>query len=160
MQLKLLTRIAAHSAVLFAFWLLLTDNLAEPELIAGGVAALLAGALATHLWRLSELHPRLRAEMLVRLYRPAVLLVTDTARVLRVLALAPGSGRRPHGRLVAAPYRATLDEPEQLARRILSAWAASVGSNRYVIGIDREQQMMLVHELTSAPGPVDPLELG
>lgn len=145
---------------MFALWLLLTDNLVEPELIAGGVAALLAGALATHLWGLSELHPRLRAGMLVRMYRPLVLLVTDTTRVLRVLALAPVCGRRPHGRLVAARYQATQDEPEQLARRILSAWGASVGSNRYVIGIDRDQQMLLVHELTSAPGPVDPLELG
>lgn len=145
---------------MFALWLLLTDNLAEPELIAGGVAALLAGALATRLWSLSELHPRLRARMLARAYRPLLLLVTDTTRVLRVLALAPVRGRRAHGRLVAARYEATKDEPEQLARRILSAWAASVGSNRYVIGIDREQQMMLVHELTSAPGPIDPLELG
>lgn len=158
--MKLLARVAAQSAPLFVLWLLLTDNLAEPELITGGVAALLAGAFGTHLWRLSELHPRVRGRMLLHAYRPFVLLLTDTARLLRVLALALVRGHRPHGRLVAARYLATQGDPEEVARRILSEWAASVGCNRYAIGIDREQQEMLVHELTRASGPIDPLELG
>lgn len=101
-----------------------------------------------------------RPAMLRHLYRPIKLLVTDSVRVTWVL-LAHCLLRRPSsGHFRVARYRAVADESGDVARRILSEWSASLGANRYVIGIDAEHGVLLVHELVWSSGPLDPLELG
>jgi hypothetical protein len=64
------------------------------------------------------------------------------------------------GHFRAARYNAVSDDPEKVARRILTEWSASAGANRYAIGIDPDQRLLLIHELVRSSGPLDPLELG
>lgn len=150
---------ARRALVLFALWLWLDDTVVEPELITGAVVALGAAAIATMLAPRPP-RQRFRLAMLRHAWRPPLLLVTDTVRVTRALLTALAGGRAPHGRLRAVGYRATGDSPEELTRRILTEWGASLAPDRYVIGIDREAGLLLVHELVPAAGPLDPLELG
>lgn len=150
----------ARAAALFGLWLLLVDATDEPNLITGGVCALAAAGLATAVQAMKGQHPRLRLSMLLRLYRPFLLLVTDSVRVTLAL-FAHLILRRPvQGTFRAVRYRATAPDPDDRARRLLTEWAASLAANRYAIGIDQRRNILIVHQLVPAPGPLDPLELG
>lgn len=148
------------AAALFALWLLLVDGVDEPDLITGGVCALAAAGLATAVQALRSEHPHVRPVMLRRLYRPFLLLVTDTIRVSLALFAHLVLRRRVHGTFRAVRYRATSNEPDELARRLLTEWAASLAANRYAIGIDQRRHVLIVHQLVDASGPLDPMELG
>lgn len=151
---------AARAAAFFALWLLLVDGTDEPNLIAGAVCALLASALATLVQSLRSVHARPRPRMLRYLYRPFVLLVSDTVRVTWALLQRLVLRRAVQGSFRAVRYRCSSDEPDDVARRLLTEWAASVAPNRYAIGVDPGQEVLIVHELVPARGPLDPLELG
>lgn len=160
MRWTILGLAAVRAVAFFALWLLLVDELDEPNLITGAVCALLAAALSTLVQSLRSVHAKPRAAMLRYAYRPLILLVTDTARVAWAL-IARGVLRRPvAGRWRAVRYATTGDAPDQVARRILTEWGASAGPNRYSVGIDPERGVLLVHELVPAKGPLDPMELG
>lgn len=145
----------------FAFWMLLVDEPDVPSLVTGAVVALLAAVMTLRLQALRPVRIAPRPTMLRHAHRPFVLLVTDTWRVIAVLlkALRPGAAHRT-GRFRAARYGACEQEPADAARRVLTEWGASLGANRYVIGIDSESRVLIVHELKASEGPLDPLELG
>ena len=85
--------------------------------------------------------------MLRRAWRLPLLLIADTVRV-ECDVLRSLTGRRgPRGRFRAVRYRATSDSPPDVGRRVLTEWGASIAPNRYVIGVDPEADVLLVHEL-------------
>ena len=149
-----------RAAAFFGLWLLLVDGTDEPNLLAGGVSALVAALLVTALQSHRTVHARLRPGMLRRVYRPLLLLVPDTGRVTAALFARLVLRRDVRGNFRAVRYRATGDDPNDTARRLLSEWGASVAPNRYAIGVDPDQDALIVHELVRATGPLDPLELG
>lgn len=149
-----------RAAAFFAVWLLLVDAVDAPNLVAGGVCAIIAAALATRVHSLRSLSARPRLRMLRFCYRPLLLLVTDTIRILWALFARLALRQPISGHLRAARYEAVTDEPEDVARRILTEWGASTGANRYAIGIDPDRRLLLIHELVRSSGPLDPLELG
>jgi multisubunit Na+/H+ antiporter MnhE subunit len=150
----------SRAAVFFALWLLLVDATDEPNLLAGGVIALAAAFLAALVQSHRTVHPRPSLAMLRRAYRPLLLLVTDTGRVTLALFQRLVLRRDIRGKFRAVRYRAGGDDPADVGRRLVSAWAASVAPNRYAIGIDRERDVLIIHELVPTAGPLDPLELG
>jgi multisubunit Na+/H+ antiporter MnhE subunit len=149
-----------RAGCMFAIWLVLVDNPHTPELVAGAVVAVLAALAGAGIMRVDSLRPQLRWSMLRRLHRPFLLLVTDSARVTVALVRATLRGRRLSGTLRHEPFAATADTRDDQARRVLSEWASSLGPNRYALGVDREREELLVHELVRSRGPLDPLELG
>lgn len=153
-------RTAARIIVLFGLWMLLVDNLHEPELVTGAVAAVITAALGEVVFRARSEHVRITPGMLRRLHRPFVLLVTDTVRVIGALGARLLLGREVTGCFRAVRYRATTPHAEDRGRRILTEWGASLAANRYVVGVDVDEGYLLVHELVPASGPLDPLELG
>lgn len=150
----------ARAGVLFAFWLLLVDSTDEQNSLVGAAVALLGALMTGLLQYLRPVRLRPRPSMLRFVYRPFVLLFTDTLKVARVIISSLPSRSSEYGRVRAVRYTACSDDPEQVARRVLTEWGASLGSNRYVIGIDADAQILLVHELHPSSGPLDPLELG
>lgn len=151
---------AARAIALFALWMLFVDSADEANMIAGAVCALLAAALATGIWSMRRVHARPRLRMLRFAYRPLTALVADSLRVSVALFRHAVLRQPARGQFRAVRYGAVTDDPEDVARRILTEWAASVGPNRYVIGIDTERRSLLIHELTLTSAPLDPLELG
>lgn len=155
-----------RGATLFALWLLLVDATDLPDLLTGGVVALLGMAIGAALNGLRPVRLFVRPAMLRHLHRPFVSLITDTVRVSVVLArtLRQGTWRRGGhaeiGRIRAVRYRACSDSPEDVARRVLTEWGASLGANRYVVGVDAARQLLIVHELAPSESPLDPMELG
>lgn len=152
-------RTLARGVVLFGLWNLLVDNIEWPELVTGAVCAALAAALGALVLAHRRDHPQPAVPMFRSIHRPFVLLVTDSVRVTLVL-VRHLLGRRAAGRLRAVRYRATAETPDAAARRVLTEWSASLAANRYAVGIDLDGEYLLIHELSPARGPLDPLELG
>jgi hypothetical protein len=98
--------------------------------------------------------------MLRRAWRLGLDLFVDSARLTAALFRHVVLRRPVRGRLRAARYRATAASPQAAGRRALTEWLGSLGPNRYVVGIDRERDVVLVHELVPDEDPLDRLELG
>jgi multisubunit Na+/H+ antiporter MnhE subunit len=149
-----------RAATLFAIWLAIDDNVSQPELFTGIAVALLATVIVTVAGRVRTAHPRMTPSMLRYGYRPLLLLVADSVRVTWVLAKAIVLSRPTGSRFRAVRYRATSDSDADTGRRVLTTWGASLAPNRYAIGVDDDDELLLVHQLGEARGPLDPLELG
>ena len=160
MRWTILGLAATRAVAFFAFWLLLVDEVDEPNLLTGAACALLAAGLATLVQSLRSVHAAPLPSMFRYAYRPLKLLVTDTALVSWALVARILLRRPVTGRWRAARYRATGEGSDDVARRILTEWGASAGPNRYVVGVDPDAGLVLVHELVRTKGPLDPLELG
>jgi len=154
---------AAWWVVLGALWLLLDDTVALPELIAGAVAAAV-GATAVSLVRAREVVVlRPRARWIRRGWRPVLQVLPDLRLLLLALWRRVVRRREVTGSFRAVPFRARADAGERAAGEALAIAAGSFGPNTYVIDVDGERELLLMHQLL--PGKdvarsADPLELG
>jgi multisubunit Na+/H+ antiporter MnhE subunit len=147
-------------AVLVAFWLLLTDSVKLAELLTGAVAAALGATAARSIEAEPRVPLRPQAAWLRGLPRALARLPLDSA----LLALALGRrllGRPVRGSFRAVRFRARGRDPHSTARLVTAKWLDSLGPNSYVIGIDSEEDLMLVHQLVERedPASADPMEL-
>jgi multisubunit Na+/H+ antiporter MnhE subunit len=148
-------------AVLFAFWLLLVDTLKIAELAAGAVAAGLGALAAVAVSSGGGPALRPRGAWLLRLPAALARLPLDTGVVALALWRAILRRRPMHGSFRAIRFRSGGRDGRSLARRVAAKWLDSLGPNSYVIGIDDEQDVMLVHQLDppADPASADPMEL-
>jgi len=147
-------------ALLAALWLGLTDTHTFPELVTGAVVAALGATLAGLVARPGP--PRTLTKALAvltvgprRLLHPLVRLVADTG-LLSAALWRQLARRQP----VRGSFRATRRPPDSAlkssaGRVIVESWG-SLSCNRYVVGID-EDDVLLVHELVRSDAPLDPL---
>jgi hypothetical protein len=136
------------AAVLFAFWIALTDNTRPWELVAGGVCALL-GATALSLAALAGgVAPAPAPRWLLRSLAAPWWIVRDSALVLGALA-ARLTGRPLAGRLRPVVFPLHDDGPREQARRALAFGVGSAGPNQYVVTESPEEDVLLVHELVA-----------
>jgi multisubunit Na+/H+ antiporter MnhE subunit len=152
---------AASWTVLAAVWLLFTDTKRFPELMLGVAAAAIA-ATASELVRSQRISPiRPRAAMLARAYRALVRIPVDLA-LLAVEAVDQAvRPRRVRGTFLALRFRAGDGSPEDLARHALAEAMGSLAPNTIVVGVDDDQDLLLVHQLVrrADPDALDPLRL-
>jgi multisubunit Na+/H+ antiporter MnhE subunit len=145
-----------------AFYLLLIDTVSTPELYAGLAAVLLAAAgfevsreigLAEATFAPSWLGRAWRVLVRVPLH---IVLVSWTA-VAQLLA-----PRGVRGRFRAVPFRAGGEDPRNVGRRALSEALGSLAPNTIVVGIDPDENLLLVHQLHVHGGreELDSLGLG
>lgn len=153
-------RTVVRAVALFGLWMVLVDTSSQPEVVTGVVVAAAGAILGTLVTAARDEPARVSPGMLLRIYRPFVLLFTDSARVTWALAVSVVRRRRVEGRFRAVRYRATAQTSDARARRIFTEWGASLAPNRYAIGVDPDGRYLLIHELVEASGPLDPLELG
>jgi multisubunit Na+/H+ antiporter MnhE subunit len=148
-------------AVLAALWLLLVDTTKLPELCTGAVAAALAATAAELVGeqRKEALRPRVR--WLRRLPYAVLQVPLDSVRLTAALVRLLRGGPRPQGSFRAVRWRAEERRADSAAREVAAKALDSLGPNSYVVGIDSERELMLVHQLL--PGPdaasADPMEL-
>ena len=141
---------------LFVLWLLFADSLAAEELVLGAVAAAVA-ATAADMVRAQELvRFRMRPRWLAGLTGLPRQVVADCF----VLAVAlcrqlvrPGSVS---GLFRVLPFPTDGDDATAAARRALVTGSVSITPNTYVVGIERGEGVMLVHQLVRRPGELPP----
>jgi Na+/H+ ion antiporter subunit len=141
-------------ALAYGLWVLLVFKTEPAEFVAGALAAALA-ATGAELVRSRGYAPfapdlawsrslvRLPKEVVVDTWRIAMLLVRHFVRgepikgTLRIVKFSPGS----------------RDDPRAQARRTVVGWLACVSPNTYVIGIDEQHHVAVVHQLIRAELP-------
>ena len=158
-----MARLSAWWISLAALWLALDDTVALPELITGAVAAALGAIAAEVVHSQNLVRVRLRRRWLTHAWRPLVQLFPDTARVLAVLLRQLVLRRPPRGEFRAVPFRYGYQGAAyDTTRRALAKGAGSFAPNSYVVGVDAERELLLVHQLdpTGGASELDPLELG
>jgi hypothetical protein len=144
---------------LFAVYLALVDTRQYPELVLGSVVAAVGATAALAIRAARPLRASFDPALLRLVPAAAWSLVADSALVIGFLARRV-AGRRRRGRFRTARFRAGGDGPTDVTRRALTESLGSLGSNTIVIGIDRERDLVLVHQLVERDGDLDPLGLG
>lgn len=149
--------------LLTGLWIPLAFEVAVPELVAGAVAAAAGATLATAVraQRLISFRPQLRWAL--GLWRLPWQVALDTGILVAVLWRRLVLRQPVSGSFRAIPFRAVGENPEANARRAIAVTVGSFAPNTYVIDIDQDHELILVHQLVSKPGDsksVDPLELG
>lgn len=147
-------------ALLMALWLILLDTVQWPELIAGAVAAAIGSTLSGLIIRPGQ--PKSVSKSLAvlrlgprRLARPLIRLVLDSAMFIRALGRTL-VGRRPRGSFRVARYSPEGARRSAAGRAVTEIWG-SLAPNRYVIGTDEDEGIVMIHELLPTDEPIDPL---
>lgn len=143
-----------------ALYLLLIDITDLPELLVGAGAAVIA-ATGFALGREQHLvHETIELRWLARLGRP-VLKVPGDAVAVSAMALRQLVRPRPaRGQFRAVRFRCDEDEARQIGRLALAESAGSFAPNTIIIGVDRERELLLGHQLVRTGDSIDVLGLG
>lgn len=146
-----------------AFYVLLVDTVAPPEMYAGAVACTLA-AIGCELARRNGLGAgAVRRGWVARGWRAVARLPADVFWVSIAAVAQLVSPARSRGVLRAVRFdHGPADDPADLGRRALAEALGSFTPNTIVIGIDQERNLILVHQLRRSGGSegVDVLGLG
>jgi multisubunit Na+/H+ antiporter MnhE subunit len=151
---RLLRRTGAWLAwwvLLMSLWEILDDSIATDELLAGAAAAALGAFLAEAIGHQAAARFRPRVEWL----GPALALpwqvARDTVTVFAALWRLLARGRRPSGGFRAEPVSPGGAGPEATTRRVLLMGGRSFAPNTFVLGIDADRGLMVVHQLVAKP---------
>jgi multisubunit Na+/H+ antiporter MnhE subunit len=141
---------------LFGLWILFVDTLAAEELILGAIAAAVAATAADIVRAQDLVRFRMRARWLLGLAGLPKQTVTDSwllAVALWRQLRRPGSVR---GLFRVLPFPVEADDATSAARRALVTGVLSIAPNSYVVGVERDEGCMLIHQLVRDTGEVVP----
>jgi multisubunit Na+/H+ antiporter MnhE subunit len=135
-----------------AAWLVLTTTTDPLEMAAGAIAAAIAATVA-ELVRMQDLQAiRVRPRWMLRAGVLPRHVLADTWTLFRALWRHLLFRRPVKGAFLALPFDpGGEDDPYAAGRRALITAAITVTPNTYVVGIDAEQNLILVHQLVPAP---------
>ncbi|MGN6795192.1 MAG: Na+/H+ antiporter subunit E [Streptosporangiaceae bacterium] len=133
--------------VLMAFWVITDDSIAPDELLAGVGAAALAALLVDLASHQAAITFGVRLAWLQRAVGLPRQVFTETGIVFAALWRRLTHGEQPCSGFVAEPAAYGPDSPDGRIRRALLIAARSLSPNTFVLGIDRERDLMVVHKL-------------
>jgi multisubunit Na+/H+ antiporter MnhE subunit len=141
--------------VMMSLWVMVDDSVAFDELLAGAGAAALAALTAEAVSYQAGIRLRVRGRWLLtaELLRLPGQVAADTVTIFAALARALARGKPPHGEFTEIPVRYGDDAPPGVTRRVLLTGARSLAPNTFVVGLDQDRDVMVVHKLV-AHGPV------
>ena len=138
--------------VLMSFWVILDDSVASDELLAGAGAAALGATLAELASYQAGTRFRMRIEWVVPALRLPGQVVRDTLIVFAVLWRRLARAEQPRSGFIELPVPYGGDSAEAATRRVLLVGGRSVAPNTFVLGLDREQNVIIVHQLVVREG--------
>ena len=143
---------------LIVLWQLFVNTFLASEVIAGVAAAAVAATAAELVRGQGLVHFHFRLRWLLQAGRLPRGVILDSWTLATVLWRRTVRGERIHGDFEAVPFESGGDDARSSARRALYVAAISLTPNTIVVGIDREDDTMLVHELVPS-GPAGASEL-
>jgi multisubunit Na+/H+ antiporter MnhE subunit len=135
--------------LLMSFWVMIDDSIETDELLAGAGAAALAALLVELVTYQAATRFRMRIAWIVPALSLPGQVVRDLVTVYAALWRRLFGGQQPPSAFVELPARFGDDTPEGLTRRTLLIGGMSVAPNTFVLGIDSERDVMVVHRLVS-----------
>ena len=140
--------------LLMSFWVILDDSIATDELLAGAGAAALAAflaALATY-QAATRVRARARAEWLAPVIRLPGQVAQDTVIVFAALWRRLAHGEQPPSGFRVLPVRYGAATAEGKTRRARLIGGRSIAPNSIARGIDRDRDVMVIHQLVVDEG--------
>ena len=138
--------------LMMSFWVMLDDSIATDELLAGAGAAALAALLAEVVTYQAATRLRIRVTWLIPALSLPGQVVRDTGIIYHALWRRLVHGEEPPSAFLELPARYGNDTPEGMTRRTLLVGGTSVAPNTFVLGIDPERDVMVVHRLVAQRG--------
>jgi multisubunit Na+/H+ antiporter MnhE subunit len=135
--------------LMMSFWVMLDDSIATDELLAGAGAAALAALIAELACYQAASRFRMRVKWLVPALSLPGQVVRDMVLVYRALWRLLVHGEQPPSAFGEVPARFGDDTPEGVTRRTLLVGGTSIAPNTFVLGIDSERDVMVVHRLVA-----------
>jgi multisubunit Na+/H+ antiporter MnhE subunit len=135
-----------------SFWVVLDDSTATDELLAGAGAAALGAGLAELVAHQTGTPFRMRARWLVPALRLPVDVARDTVIVFLALWRWLAWGQEPASAFCELPASVGPDTAEGRTRRALLIGGRSVAPNTFVLGLDSEREVLVVHQLMATEG--------
>ena len=142
--------------LMMSFWISLDDSLATDELLAGAAAAALAATLAELAGYQAATGLRMRIEWLGPALRLPAELAADTWTVFAALWRQLARGQQPPSGFREVAVRFGGESMESRTRRALLVAGKSVTPNTFVLGLDAERNVMVVHQLVLTKEPDGP----
>lgn len=132
-----------------SLWVILDDSIALDELLAGAGAAAVAAFLAELVTHQAATRFRMRVGWMVPALSLPGEVARDTVIVFAALWRRLARGEQPPSGFREIPARFGDDSDEGVTRRVLLVGGRSVAPNTFVLGIDRERNVMVVHQLVN-----------
>ncbi len=139
-------------AVLMAFWIVLDDSIATDELLAGAGAAALGAFLAELAGHQTGSRLRMRVRWLIPALRLPAEVARDTVIVFTALARRLVLGQDPASGFRELPVRPGPATPAGDTREALLIGGRSLAPNTFVLGIDTDRDVIVVHQLVATEG--------
>jgi multisubunit Na+/H+ antiporter MnhE subunit len=133
--------------LLMSLWVMLDDSLATDELLAGTGAAALAALVAEVASYQAATRFRMRIRWLVPALRLPGQVAADTVTVYAALWRRLARGEQPDSAFVTEPVRFGDETPAGVTRRVLLIGGRSLAPNAFALGIDRDTETMVLHQL-------------
>lgn len=135
--------------LLMSFWVILDDSIDFDELLAGAGAAAIGAFLAELAAYQAGSQVRMRIEWVVPAIGLPWKLLRDTGLIFMALLKRLCLGELPRSGFREEHVRFGPDSVEGRTRRSLLIGGLSVAPNRFVLGMDSEANIMVVHELVT-----------
>jgi multisubunit Na+/H+ antiporter MnhE subunit len=137
-------------ALMMSLWVALDDSLRSDELLAGAGAAAMAAVAAEMVGHQARTRYRIRAAWLLSAFRLPGQVAHETLLVFGALARTLAFREPPpRGTFTEIPVRHGDDAPLDMTRRVLLTGVRSLAPNSFVLGIDADRGIMIVHELVT-----------
>jgi multisubunit Na+/H+ antiporter MnhE subunit len=138
--------------LLMSFWVILDNSIEPDELLAGAGAAALGAFLAEVVFYQAGIRFRMRIEWVVPALSLPGQVVSDTAIVFAALWRRLARGEEPPSGFREVPVRYGSDTAEGETRRVLLVGGKSMAPNSFVLGLDAEREVMVIHQLVVNQG--------
>lgn len=135
--------------LMMSFWVMIDNSVETDELLAGAGAAALAAVFAELVTYQAATRFRMRIGWLGPALRLPGQVAGDTIIVYRALWRRLVHGEQPPSAFLELPARFGDDTPEGMTRRTLLVGGTSLAPNTFVLGLDRERDVMVVHRLVA-----------
>jgi multisubunit Na+/H+ antiporter MnhE subunit len=135
-----------------SLWVTLDDSITPDELLAGAGAAALAAFLAGLVTYQAATRFRMRAGWVVPALSLPGQVARDTVIVFTALWRRLVHGEQPPSGFREIPARFGDASDEDVTRRVLLVGGRSVAPNTIAAGIDKERNVMVVHQLVANEG--------
>lgn len=149
----------AEFLALLGIWLLFVSNLHISDLLVGVAAAVIATTADEIVKGQDFARFRPRMKWLLMVFWEPWYVLTGTASiwwaVVRKLA-----GKKSKALFKAIEFDSGGDDSESAARRALAIVLTTIPPNFVVIDIDRERDLMLIHQVSPTPTPLVTKKLG
>lgn len=146
--------------ILMSFWVWLDNSIGLAELVVGAIVAVFGASLAELVQYQANTRIRIRIEWLAHAIRLPYEIGRDTGIVFAALLKKVLRGEEPNSGFRLVAVEAGDESPEAVTRRVLLIGGTSIAPNTFVLGLDAEQNVMVVHQLVLSSREDDAQEGG